>query len=165
MLRSVLLLAGLLVSIQGATEKTPSILGFRLLNLDSAEVESLQQFKGKPTLMTFFQPDCNWCLRQFRVLNRLHQRCGTAINLLAVGVNGNRRELKQELLRLRPGFSAYQANAGLMESLGRMPATPFAIEANAAGHFTGWTQGYLPQQQLEAALTTLPEQCRTSPQE
>ena len=109
--------------------------------------------------MTFFQPDCGWCLRQARALNRLHQTCGADISLLAVGVHGSRRELKQELRRLRPRYAAYQASAALLASLGGAPPTPFSLVAGRDGRFLAWMQGYLPPEEVAEQFQGLPPAC------
>ncbi len=130
----------------------PSLLAYELKRLDEPKVESLSRFQGKPVLLIFFEPECNWCFRQVRDLNALGERCRTGFQPLAVGVNGNRSHLKEELRRLRPEFPAFEASPALLSALGGVPATPFALLGDANGDYLAWSRGYLPEEELHEFL-------------
>ena len=137
-----------------------SLLAFELRSLEEPEVHSLSQYRGKPLLMVFFQPECSWCLRQFKTINELSEACDHTFGAIAVGFRGNRSELRSEVRRLRPDFPAYQASPLLLESVGEIDATPLILVGDSTGAFVTWLQGYIPPGQL---LTTLsqagPVQC------
>ena len=146
------------------TAGAPSLLDYALKRLDAPEVESLRQFEGKPVLMMFFEPECSWCFRQVRTLNAMGQRCTSGFQALAVGVNGNRSDLKKELRRLRPDFPAFEASPALLEALDGVPATPFTLIGDAKGDYLNWTRGYLPEADLEIFLAGQGIQvCATEP--
>ena len=84
-----LLLAGGPINAQ---EAAPSLLGFELRSLQAPEVHSLERYRGRPLLMVFFQPECTWCLRQFKAINQLSKSCESGFEAVAIGFRGNRRE-------------------------------------------------------------------------
>ena len=130
----------------------PSLLQFELRSLDEPETHSLQRYAGKPLLMVFFQPECNWCLRQFRTIRTLTESCNSGFATIAVGVHGNRQELKKELRRLRADVPAYQSSPILLESVGSIEATPLILVGDSEGLFVDWMRGYIPDDQLTEAL-------------
>lgn len=148
------LLPGLLL---GATN--PSLLEYSLKRLDKPSSESLVGHRGKPVLMLFFEPECSWCFKQVRVINNLPSSCRESFTALAVGVNGGKSDLKRELQRLRPTFPAYQASPELIEDIGGVPATPFALLGSADGEFHSWMRGFMPESKLRAGLMELGANC------
>ena len=129
----------------------PSLLEFELRSLAEPEVHSLERYKGRPVLLVFFQPDCNWCLKQFRVVNELSNQCDN-FEAIAIGIHGNRSDLRKELRRLRPSFPAYQASPRLIDTLGDLITTPLSLLGDRDGNFVNWIRGYADQDQLRAFI-------------
>ena len=127
-----------------------SLLSFELKSLGEPERHSLDRYRGQPVLMVFFEPDCNWCLRQIRAINELRASCPGSVAAIAVGVNGNRSQLQKTLRRMRPEFPAYEASPELVESLGGVPATPFTLLGDTNGEFVNWTRGFIKTDELRA---------------
>ena len=141
----------------------PSLLDFELRSLERPEVHSLQQYQGKPIVMVFFKPDCNWCLKQIRSIRELRERCHGELTAIAIGVSGTRPELRKELRRLRPGFPAYQASPELIESLGGVVATPMSLLGDSDGAFVNWARGYLAEEALGSFVQpVIDEACPTT---
>ena len=136
----------LLLFCTAAAAEQPGLLDFELKSLEQPEIHSLSRYQGKPVVMVFFQPECNWCLKQVRAINALSEQCD--IEAIAVGFGGNRVTLQRELRRLRPAFPAYQASPLLIEELGGVVATPITLLGDANGNFLNWSRGYLQGQQL-----------------
>lgn len=130
------------------------LLDFELRSLEEPVVHHLERYEGKPVLMMFFEPDCSWCYRQVRTINRLGEDCGEGFTALAVGVNGNRTALQKELRRLRPDFPAYQASPALVQAIGTVDATPLSLLGDANGDFVDWARGYLPTERLREFVQT-----------
>lgn len=128
------------------------LLDFELRSLEEPVVHDLGRYEGKPVLMMFFEPDCSWCYRQVRTINRLGEDCGAKFTAIAIGVNGNRAALQKELRRLRPDFPAYQASPALMEAIGEIDATPLSLLGDSNGDFLNWARGYLPEDELAAFI-------------
>lgn len=148
----VLCVAAVCFGLAPASAGTPSLLEFDLRSLEAPEVHRLTRYQGKPVLMVFFEPECSWCLRQVKAINKLGSRCGESFEALAIGVNGSRARLQKELRRLRPDFPAYQASPQLIESLGGIPATPLSFLGDASGGYVNWLRGYAAEDELEAFM-------------
>ena len=69
---------------------------------------------------------------------------------IAIGVNGNRSQLQEEVRRVRPEFPAYEASPDLIRSMGGVPATPFTLLGDANGEFVNWTRGYVKPSELRS---------------
>ncbi len=129
-----------------------SLLDFELRSLDAPESHGLHRHGGKPVVLLFFEPDCNWCLRQFLAVNDLAKRCGDSFRPLAIGVNGDRGRLRRELRRVQPRFPAYQASPELIAALGGIPATPVLLVGDAEGRLLNRLRGYVAPERLADEL-------------
>lgn len=142
----------LLVVVASTASASPSMLDYDLKSLTTPQFDNLQRYQGKPVLMMFFKPECSWCLRQVKAINRLQESCQGKFQALAVGVEGDRPRLKKTLLRMRPEFPAYEASPRLLQDLGGVPATPFTLLADDRGSYRNFLRGYIPLEQLQAEL-------------
>ncbi len=111
---------------------------------------SLAAYKDKIILLSFFEPDCKWCNKQMKALNKLQQQCGHSVQPVAVGVHGKRRELKQELRKAKVSYPAFLASRELLETTGNIASTPITLVIDESGEFVAPLQGYI-------SLTTLAE--------
>lgn len=140
-----------------------SLLDFELRSLSAPERHTLEQYQGAPMLMMFFEPECSWCARQFRVLDKLQAECEGSFNPIAVGINGSRRELLEEYRKQSPAIPTYQASSRLVAVVGGVPATPFTLVADAQGQPLGWLRGYMSEEKLRVIVEQqLGENCVTS---
>ncbi|MEX2962513.1 TlpA family protein disulfide reductase [Microbulbifer sp. TYP-18] len=128
------------------------LLDMELRSLAGPARASLAQYRDLPVLMVFFEPECPWCFRQVRALNRLLARCPGQFQPLAVGTNGARRALLAEYRRLRPNFPAFQISGELLDKVGSIPATPFMLLVNRDGLPAGWLRGFVPGEKLQPVL-------------
>jgi len=144
------LVSGFSLVAQGAT----TVHDFELRRLDAPRAESLRRYAGRTTLLMVFEPGCSWCLKQSRAIDTLLAEC-PPLAAAAVGVHGNRRDLRSTFHRYRADYPAYQASAAFISALGGVDSTPFTLLSDAAGNPLGWLQGYLPAPQLREALNRL----------
>ena len=147
----VLLLSGQLWLIS-AVASSPDILVYEHENLKSGQTEALTGLRGESSFLLFFQPDCKWCLKQSRALDQLLSACPDTLNAAALGVHGNRHDLKKELRRLRPGYPAYKMGQAMINDLEGVPATPVMLLADEGGGFMQSFSGYIPAAELAAFL-------------
>ena len=112
----------------------------------------MERFRGAPILMMFFEPECGWCLRQFKVLDKVQEDCKGAVRPVAVGINGSRQELLSEHRRINPDIPTYQASSGLLGAIGGVPATPYTVIADNEGQPLGWLRGYVTEEQLRPLI-------------
>ncbi|WP_444896851.1 TlpA family protein disulfide reductase [Microbulbifer sp. SSSA005] len=151
-MRTWLALITLLFAPAGATEAAISLYDFELRSLAGPERINLQQFKGKPSLILLVEPDCPWCFRQVRTLNRLTSECSQQFQPIALGINGSRKALLTEYRKLRPEFPMLQASTQLQQVLGETPGTPFSFLIASNGEPLSWLRGYIPDKKLQPIL-------------
>ena len=89
-------------------------------------VVSLADYNDTLLILTFFEPDCPWCYRQLKALNKLSKQC-RHIQAVAVGIHGNRQQLRKEARRAKIQFPAITASLAFQRSIGKIPATPWNI--------------------------------------
>ena len=141
------------VSLPSHAAGTDSLLNYALKNLNTGRLEPLQEFSGKPVIISFFEPECSWCFKQLKDLEKLSHRCDQAIQPLAIGVNGATPELKQLFARTRVSFPAFVASKRLQADIGGIPATPISVFIGAQGQLLGATRGYKPLPELYELLS------------
>ncbi len=129
----------------------PDLLAYELKRLDTVATEDLKQFRGKPVLMMFFEPDCTWCLRQAREIEQVTKRCN-GVQSIVVGANGSRTALKMWLRRMAVDAPAYQISKRLSQDIGGVATTPITLVADATGAYQGFLRGYKKIDELVAAL-------------
>lgn len=76
------------------------------------------------SLFSFFEPNCSWCLRQIKALNKLQQECPVEVNLTLVGIHGNKQQLRKVLHTARNKLPAIEYQPKLRELIGDIKATP-----------------------------------------
>lgn len=140
-----------------ADEASARLVDFELRSLQEPARHKLVRYEGEPLLIVFFQPECNWCYRQVAAINEFMSQCEAGFQAIAVGVNGNRRQLQAEMRRIKPAFPAYEASPALIRSLGGVPATPFALLGNANGELVNWSRGFLDSEKLGPFLESAGE--------
>lgn len=110
---------------------------------------ALSEYRGKVVLMSFFEPDCPWCYRQMKVLNRLQAQCGDHLQPLSVGVNGDVLRLRKEVRRAKVQYPALSATPSLMNVVGDVPATPWTLIFGPQGQLLGTLQGYIRLEKMQ----------------
>ncbi len=132
-----------------------SLFDLALPSLSGPETIELADYRGRFLLLTFFEPDCGWCLRQLRALESLQGRCGDGLQPLAAGVRGRDLALRKELRRARVTFPAGRASGELLALVGEVPATPWTLLLGPAGEVVATLRGFVREEQLAAAFPTL----------
>lgn len=135
-----------------AIASASDILGYEHENLSNGQLEALDALRGKSSFLLFFQPDCKWCLKQSKTLDKMLATCPRQVNAAALGVHATRHELKKELRRLRPDYPAYKTGDRMLEELQGVPATPIMLLADEHGKFVQSFRGYVPADQLAQIL-------------
>lgn len=124
---------------------------FRSLDSVATEVD-LRQYNGTPVVMVLFEPDCPWCFKQVKSMNRHYSACGQQFQPLAIGVNGNRKKLKQEVQRFGAKFPSLQASTQFLQKLGNIPGTPLMLVVDENGNYSGHYRGYQNDDKLNKLL-------------
>ena len=122
-----------------------------LAALDGPGRVALVDYREHWLLLSFFEPECAWCHRQLKALERLSGRCGDTLQAMAVGING--RDLA--LRRARVTFPAARGSAALLERTGEIPATPWTLLLSPRGDVAATLRGFVREEQLAAGFPAL----------
>jgi thioredoxin-related protein len=127
---------------------------FKLKPLAQDELLSLGDYAGAPLLLSFFEPACSWCVRQLRELVKLQHSSKQRLQIVALGIHGEKPALERVLARsgARGHLTAAVASPALLSAIGDIPATPYLLLFDAAGKLDSKHRGYLPLPQLQKAL-------------
>jgi thiol-disulfide isomerase/thioredoxin len=135
------------------------ILDYRLRDLATTGEIELSAFRGTVNVLMFFEPECPYCFRQARVLNELREQCGD-VQPIAIGVNGDRSALQNEMRRMRADFPTLQIDARLQEDIGEVVATPLLLLSDRSGMLVTWLRGLQQVETLRALIDRIdPDAC------
>ena len=116
-------------------------------SLSLREIVSSYPNKTQPNetiiVLSFFEPNCPWCYRQMKVLNKIESSCNHQVQPVVVGINGDARALRKELRKAKVTFPALKANKALMEQFS-VPATPWTLMIDGDGQVLTAIRGYMP---------------------
>jgi thioredoxin-related protein len=135
-----LLLASLLLA--GTHAQATPLHELQAVDLASPAALPFANYKGKTMLLSFFEPDCSWCHRQMKALQTLQHQCGEDIQVLAVGINGDKQALRREVRRAKISYPAIIAPRELLALTGDIDATPRTYIADPEGRLLGFIRGY-----------------------
>lgn len=145
-------LIGICLAAANAQADSPSLFDFSLPSLQENRTVPLEQYRGKVMLMSFFEPDCGWCYRQMKALNRLVESCPLHLQPVAVGIKGKAPELRQELRRAKFRYPAFAGTGKLLNAVGKVPATPWTLVTDGNGTILTTLRGYIPLEKLTQAF-------------
>lgn len=117
----------------------------------------------KVTIAMVYQPDCQWCKKQGQWLAQLKRECSQQINIVLIGNNGSKRQLKRELKHFHHDIPAFHANRQLLTSIGGIKASPTTLLFDKKGTLTAKKRGYVDGEKLsEIANIISEEQCKVT---
>ncbi len=102
--------------------------------------------------MLFFEPNCAWCFKQTKVINKALAACTKQFRVAGMGVNTHYHALRKAAWKLKPKFQTYQANQTMVVAMGGVKATPLMLLFNNEGQLLHHAQGYLDARQLAVFL-------------
>ncbi len=119
----------------------PSIL---LQPLDGGEPVSIETFRGRPLLLTFWATWCGPCRAELPELQRLYDElAGRGFVVAAVNVDRSPRGVETFLERLRLTLPVYRVDQGTLARLG-VRSIPMNVLLDAEGRVVRLFQGYSP---------------------
>ena len=150
----------LFLALPGLASAAPSLLDFRLGDIRSGEVRSLQEFQGQRTFLVFFEPECPWCVKQMRALEELGGQCPDRFRTVTAGVHGNLPAYRRLLRVAGTDQPAFTASDRLVAAIGGVTATPYTLFLDARGRPTHRLQGYIPAPEMRVWLAEQGVRCR-----
>ena len=137
------------------------MLSYLLRDLRTTDDIDLESYRGKISLLMFFEPDCEYCLREARVLNTLLADC-PGLQPVAIGINGSRSALQQHMRRMRADFPVLQINEQFQDDIGEVIGTPLLLLSDHDGALVTWLRGYQSESVLRELIARIdPETCTT----
>lgn len=127
---------------------------FYAVTLDSLtqlDTISLADYRDKYLVLTVFEPECPWCMKQFKALETLYSTCQSRLQPIGIGI-GSKKGLKDIVYRTKITFPAGQASSAFIALVGQPTATPFSIIVNEQGGLVTTLQGYIPLEKLKYAF-------------
>jgi thiol-disulfide isomerase/thioredoxin len=157
-LLGLLVIAGVLLAAQSAPPKDPDLLDIQ------GYQSMLEQYKGKPLLVTFWATWCEPCRDEYPMLNQLAKQYAPQ-GLKVVGIDldqdGDLILMRRFLARYKPVFPNYRKKKGAEDafSQGVMPGWNGAIPASffyaRDGRQIGHLVGASSQETYDAAIRML----------
>lgn len=139
------------------------MLSYVLRDLSTTGDIDLEDYRGKITLLMFFEPDCEYCLRETRVINTLVADC-PGLQPVAIGANGSRAALQQHMRRMRADFPSAQINEEFQNDIGEIIGTPLLLLSDHDGMLVTWLRGYQSEKVLREIIDIIdPATCSASP--
>jgi hypothetical protein len=141
-----------------------SLFDFRLGDLRSGEIRSLEGYRGTPSFLVFFEPGCPWCVKQMRALEELGAACPGRIQTLTAGVHGNLPEYRRLIRVAGTEHPAFVASDRLVAAIGGVPATPYTLFLDRKGRPTHRLRGLVPAPELRTWLAEQGIRCPSEPE-
>lgn len=128
-------------------------------SLDTIQLNSLinekpvnfSHYREIPLIVIVFEPECPWCLKQFKAYEKLKSDCQDSLQVVAVGV-GYRKGLKEMVRKAQISFPAAEATPTFIRLIGQPKATPFSLILDENGGLITSLQGYIPYKKLSHAF-------------
>lgn len=106
------------------------------------------------TTILFYEPGCSWCSKQTKVLNQHITACSNEpMQIVGLGLNGKRNELKKTAWKLKAKFPLYMAGKEFRKDI-KIDATPITLILDRNGSVVTHARGYLSLERWGRLLKT-----------
>ncbi|MGD8809235.1 MAG: redoxin domain-containing protein [Gammaproteobacteria bacterium] len=138
------------------------MLSYVLRDLRTSGEIDLEDYRGRIALLMFFEPDCEYCLRETRVINTLVADC-PGLQPVGIGANGSRAALQQHARRMRADFPVAQINEEFQDDIGEIIGTPLLLISDHYGMLVTWLRGFQTEATLREIIDIIdPKSCRAA---
>lgn len=103
------------------------------------------------TLVILFQPECPWCVIQFREADKLRE-LAPDVSIIGMSLKGSRRDLVHELRKARTKTPSYISSPGILAALNHPDSTPRIYLVSDTGDILAARRG---KQNADALLALL----------
>lgn len=126
-----------------AATPAPSFKPVTVARIDRDATVLLQAPEAGLLFITFFEPDCSWCLKQMQALDEL-QKNKKQYKVVAIGIQGSRFDLKQWAARADTGLPITRITPQIERQLGSPRVTPTTLIFDDKGNFVAKFVGFQP---------------------
>jgi thiol-disulfide isomerase/thioredoxin len=135
-------------------EASLDLLQGKLEDLKSDGTIDLSIYKGKPTILTFFQPGCEGCHRLIKIFQCIDEKYPRKFNIIYLGTFADKSKLTKAIADFKIPYPTYLAGEAFMKNVGGIKYTPYTLITDENGNLKGKIGGGLPCKNLEKYLQT-----------
>lgn len=121
---------------------------FKLKSLSNHVQPSQGDSLDKVSIAMVYQPECKWCKKQGKWLAKALEQCSESIDIILIGNNGKKQQLKRELKHFHDEIPAYLANRKLLTAIGGVEASPTTLVFNQLGKLIAKKRGFVSDSKL-----------------
>lgn len=134
-----------LIMISGTARSETNQTDWELFNLKTGNLE--QALTEALQVISFFEPQCSWCLKQSQVLNRVIEMCPN-LKVNQLGTHGKTSDLKRSVYKMKTQLPTFISNRKIEKKLGWVPATPMTFLLNGEGQVLKKWRGFQTEESL-----------------
>jgi len=112
---------------------------------------SFESYSNHKALVILFQPDCPWCILQFREADKLKAEAAST-QILGVSLRGSRKNLLKEVRQARTKIPTYKSSPALLKKLNTPDSTPRVYVISEKGNVISSARGLRSVKQLKAMI-------------
>jgi len=128
-----------LVTISNADE-LDTLYEYALPTLNGAQ--NFKEHKGNAVAILIFQPNCSWCALQSRTIHKMQKNNELSDRYLAVGINGRKSALVNEVFKTGLKLPAYQSTGPFIAKAELDKSSPVMLILNQKGQLLKKLVGY-----------------------
>lgn len=129
-----------------------------LKSLQSGSKTAVNTNKNVSTVAMIYQPGCQWCKKQGKLLANIQRQCGAQVNIALIGADANKQKLKRELRHFDNNLPAYQASKSFLRNIKGVAAFPTTVIFDVNGKLVAKKRGYITPEKLAQVINTITHQ-------
>lgn len=103
----------------------------------------ISQPLNKGIILSFYAPDCAWCERQIKSLNKFQKECESAWATSLIGIKGNKQLLNKLLRKTHNTLPAFIATSEFLTQVPTLEATPLTLFIDSNRKILAVKRGYV----------------------
>jgi len=110
------------------------------------------------TIAMIYQPGCQWCKKQGKLLANIQRLCASHANIAIIGAEGTTQKLKRELRHFDKNLPAFEASKQFLRKIQGVKAFPTTLVFDKNGKLIAKKRGYIKPQKLAKVMSVITQQ-------
>ena len=110
------------------------------------------------TIAMIYQPGCQWCKKQGKLLAKIQHNCALHANVALIGADGKTQMLRRELRHFDKNLPAFEANKKFLRQIQGVEAFPTTVVFDKNGKLIAKKRGYIEPKKLAQVMAVITEQ-------
>lgn len=110
------------------------------------------------TIAMIYQPGCQWCKKQGKLLAKIKRQCSLHANIALIGADGKTQKLKRELRHFDENLPAFEANKNFLRKIQGVEGFPTTVIFDKNGKLIAKKRGYIEPKKLAQVMAVITEQ-------